>query len=40
MIKKVSACCCFGILSSKRILDQRVDPVLQGQKEVICPISQ
>ena len=36
---KVSACYCFGMLSSKRSLDQRADPIHKGQNEGICPIS-
>ena len=36
---KVSACYCFGMLSSKRSLDQRADPIYQGQNEGIFPIS-
>ena len=36
---KVSACYCFGVLSSKRSLDQRADPIYKGQNEGICPIS-
>ena len=36
---KVSACYCFGMLSSKRSLDQRADPIYKGQNEGICPIS-
>ena len=31
---------CFGKLSSKGNLDQRADPVKQGQNEGICPNSQ
>ena len=35
----VSVCYCFGMLSSKRSLDQRADPIYKGQNEGICPIS-
>ena len=30
----------FGMLGSKKSLDQRADPVKQGQNEGFCPIGQ